>query len=76
MFDFRGWQIRLKLRWEYFLLHRGFKKQEKFADNILAWFEKKGWQYAYTFHGSLEDVKKEIESEFVNLQKVSPKETH
>jgi hypothetical protein len=68
--NFDRWKIRLKLRWEYFLLHRDFKNQEKFNDHIRAYFEKKGWRDAGTFHGSLEDMKKEIVSEYANLQKV------
>jgi hypothetical protein len=39
-------------------------------DTLLAYFERKGWRYGGTFHGSLEDMKKEIKSEYENLQKV------
>lgn len=63
-------RIRLRLRWEYFLLHIGLKTQEKFNADVLAYFKGKGWRDGGTFHGSLEDMKKEIESEYANLQKV------
>lgn len=64
-----NWRDKLKIKWEYFLLDLGLRTPEKFQEDILRYFLKRGWHFGGVHHTTTDGIKKIIAEEYENLKK-------